>query len=315
MYLKPNTKYTISRENTIGYQLGYHIRVGTIRNNLNSSTWFVASHANNENKQATTITTNEDGIVVLYFNNTIELIKKCLEIIGYLQIEQGETATPYEPYIGQRVNYTPTNPMYSTQDGSIADYVDVEKRVEVYNIKFITLNGSESGWYKYKDLDNGGIAVALSNWANRDDIEHSYNSRNNYYLVDNFKYTNVDSTSNSTGLFLINKTTTSWIVFTVDFATLEEFKQWASENPITVGYVSLTPTETPIPLEDLAKMKSLKTNSGINNIFINGEVKPTIEARYPRNLALVQQQLEQKVLLMSEALTETQANLLLQGGN
>lgn len=211
--------------------------------------------------------------------------------INYFKIELGETATPYTPYVSQPFSYTPTNPMYSTQDGSICDYVDVEKGVEVYNIKFVTLNGSESGWYKYKDLVNGGIAVALSNWANKDDIEHAYNNRNNYYLVDNFKYTNVDSTSNSTGLFLVNKTNSSWILFTVDFATLEEFKQWASENPITVGYVSLTPTETPIDPEQLAMLRALYTYTGVTNLLCNAPVSFT----YERSLQIVINNLENGV--------------------
>ena len=79
--------------------------------------------------------------------------------------------------------------------------------------------------------------------------------------------------------------------------------------------VKVAKTTQPIPEEDLAKLKSLKTEQGITNIFVGGEVKPTIEARYPRDLALVQQQLEQKILLISDSLIDTQAKVLLQGGN
>ena len=222
-------------------------------------------------------------------------------VISNIQIEQGDTATVYEPYAEQCVNYTPTNPMYSTQDGSICDYVDVEKGVEVYNMSgAVVFDGSEDeNWltndncFFIKIVNMITVLNSANFWCDSYTVKFSLD-KGNVYINDGFMYFQIDKNQ---------------------ITSIEEWKQYISQKPITVVYPLATPTETPIPLEDLAKMKSLKTNAGVTNIFVGGEVKPTINARYPRDLALVQQQLEQKILLISDSLIDTQAKLLLQGGN
>lgn len=297
LYLKPNTKYTISRENTIGYQLGYHIRVGTIRNNFNSSTWFVASHANNENKQATTITTNEDGIVVLYFNNTIELIKKCLEIIGYLQIEQGETATPYEPYMGQHINIALPQPMYGTSDGKISDIANIENKQYEYYLKKVVFDGTNA-IFTYLSNSNNVFYTSLDDAISPYEIDTKYILCENLtvypanFTTDNFvdnsiKYGNGSGTSKL--LFIkINDT----------IKTADMLYMWLKEHPITVYYV--TPTTLPIPEEDLKLLKSLKTEQGVTNIFVGGEIKPSIEARYPQDVVSAVNTLQTRLLTLQE---------------
>ena len=226
-----------------------------------------------------------------------------------IQIEVGNTATAYEPYAEQRVNYTPTNPMYSTQDGSICDYVDVEKGVEVYHLYAEVLDGSEDEQYTYS---SSGFRYTTENI-----IQKPTNKIIN--MCDSLKVIagNIININNGEIRFSYYNELNKIVVFKIndDITTVEQLRTYLQQNPMTIVYVLETPTETPIPLEDLAKLKSLKTNAGVNNIFINGEVKPSIEARYPRDLALVQQQLEQKILLISDSLIDTQAKVLLQGGN
>lgn len=214
---------------------------------------------------------------------------------------KGTQALPYEPYQSQHVQFTPPAPLYSTPDGSVADYVDVVKGKYEYNMKFITLNGTESAWYKYKDLVNGGIAVALSNWANGDDIYHLYSQKDNYYLIENFRYSNIDNSKNPVGEFLVNKNDSggSWIFFTVAFSTLEEFIAWLKENPITVGYATTTPTEQDIPAETLEALQALKTFNGVTNIFCNAPVS----AQYEQSVQIVMNKiLEQLNKLQTQTL-------------
>ena len=224
--------------------------------------------------------------------------------ISNILLEHASIATAYEPYTKQRVNYTPTNPMYSTQDGSIADYVDVEKGVEVYNMGTIVYDGSNDEMWSVYPLKKGFTiqlaklksGTAVKGWCDK------------FVVKDNITYeTGIILGLNSNYLYIagINDT----------IETVEDLKVWLAQNPITVIYPLATPTTLPIPKEDLKLLKSLKTEQGVTNIFVGGEVKPTVEARYPRDLALVQQQLEQKILLISDSLIDTQAKLLLQGGN
>ena len=64
--------------------------------------------------------------------------------------------------------------------------------------------------------------------------------------------------------------------------------------------VKVAKTTQPIPEEDLAKLKSLKTEQGINNIFVGSEVKPTIEARYALDIASIVSKLQTKLLTLQE---------------
>ena len=57
-------------------------------------------------------------------------------------------------------------------------------------------------------------------------------------------------------------------------------KEYLSSLNLIANFAVETKTTQPIPEEDLAKMKSLKTNAGVNNIFINGEVKPSLNIEY-----------------------------------
>lgn len=302
LYLKPNTKYTISRENTIGYQFGYYIRVGTIRNNINSSTWFVATHANHENKQAITITTNEDGIVVLYFNNTIERIKKCLETIGYLQIEQGDTATSYEPYQAQQFNYTPTNPMYSTLDGSISDYVDVEKGVEVYNM--LQKQGSQLTNIALQSVKENTVLIIIgkSNNGFKQDkyscfcTEFQNRSGSISGEEDDSEFINTES-SIYTIYINVNKTRLS----TLDTQGAIEF---INNSNLIISCPSATPTEIPIDPTQLAMLRVLYTYNGVTNFLCNAPVSFSYEISQQINKQNVENRLK-----------ALEAKLLLQGGN
>lgn len=240
-------------------------------------------------------------------------------VISNIQIEQGDTATPYEPYQEQHVNITPPQPLYSTVDGSIADEADVEKGVYRYwllrdkienVISSVTVGESKDGIRKWftSDIKNKSLIPITLNGT--------YDTRNlvcTNFIANIEKYRNA---SNET--FSMYEDKTAMFVGSINVNRLNEDSREDIYNFIKdfeIVYPLLTPVEIPIPEEDLAKLKSLRTNAGVNKFFINGEVKPTIEARYPRDLALVQQQLEQKILLISDSLIDTQAKLLLQGGN
>lgn len=228
--------------------------------------------------------------------------------INYFQIEKGTTATSYEPYQSQPFTYTPTNPMYSTQDGSISDYVDVEKGVEVYNMQKYIVTGEEvfiqdytlkSGYYgRYFNLKNGNgivtdkvfcnyLPYVKSVW-NFEQIGFCQNSKNQIHL----RFTNE-------------------ILGITDDTQIEEkrtafanyLKQlYVSENPLYVVVV-VTPTEIPIDPEQLAMLRALYTYTGVTNFLCNAPVSFT----YERSLQIVINNLE-------NAIGQTNANILL-GGN
>lgn len=222
--------------------------------------------------------------------------------INYFQIEKGTTATSYEPYQSQPFTYTPTNPMYSTQDGSISDYVDVEKGVEVYQFKKVVFDGTNATFKRLND-NNVYYTTALSDGITPYTVSYEY-----YIWCDNLKVYKANDTIDT-----INNSIrygTSGGISTVLFlkvddtiTTVEQLNTWLQSNPVTVVYVVQTPTETPINPEQLAMLRALYTYNGVTNFLCNAPVSFT----YERSLQIVINNLE-------NAIGQTNANILL-GGN
>lgn len=222
--------------------------------------------------------------------------------INYFQIEKGTTATSYTPYQSQPFTYTPTQNMYSTQDGSIADYVDVEKGVEVYNMSgAVVFDGSDDEkWALYSD-------TLTSTYGFRIKINEMSNGSKG--LCDKFKVIQSGISSNDSEVVMFGTATDSFIYLRIlrtriTSYTIENFKEWLSQNPIIVVYQLAAPTETPIPQEQLAMLKALYTYTGVTNFLCNAPVSFT----YERSLQIVINNLE-------NAIGQTNANILLNGGN
>ncbi|MFQ9668607.1 hypothetical protein [Thomasclavelia spiroformis] len=238
-------------------------------------------------------------------------------------LNKGSEALPWEPYTGgqpspspqypqeitaisefsgqvnngsehsQPFTYTTTNPMYSTQDGSIADYVDVEKGVEVYNMSGkVVFDGSvDEAWYIYPS--GNGFYIKLSNMLSGLRLKG---------WCDRF---NIIQSGYDTGVIFGLGNNQLYVTSVNEYATtVEEWKIWLSQNPITVVYPLATPTEIPINPEQLQMLRALYTYTGVTNFLCNVPVSFT----YKRSLQIVINNLE-------NAIGQTNANILLNGGN
>ncbi len=293
----------LSNDKTIAGGRGYYANMSPYKEK-NAENYYFFYHNTSGSAYGKFNGLTKGEVIYLRVNSIVANLPLFIEDFKHLQIEVGDTPTSYEPYTEQRVNITLPQPIYSTVDGSIADEVDVEKGVEVYNMGTIVYDGSnDEVWSAYPFKKGFTIQIAklksgtaVKGWCD--------------------KFVVKDNITDETGIILGLGNNYLYIAGVNDtIPTVEELRTWLSQNPITVIYPLATSIEIPISQEDLKLLKSLKTEQGVTNIFVGGEVKPTIEARYPRDLALVQQQLEQKILLISDSLIDTQAKVLLQGGN
>ena len=221
--------------------------------------------------------------------------------INYFQIEKGTTATSYEPYQSQPFTYTPTNPMYSTQDGSISDYVDVEKGVEVYNM--LQKQGSQLTNIVLQSVKENTALITINKSANRFKQDKyscfctEFKNRSGAISgqEDDSEFINTES-SIYTIYINVNKTRLS----TLDTQGAIEF---INNSNLIISCPSATPTEIPIDPEQLAMLKALYTYNSVTNFLCNAPVSFT----YERSLQIVINNLE-------NAIGQTNANILL-GGN
>ena len=106
--VKPNTKYTLSRLNNDLINLGGATYLGmdnVSSGNHRAGTWLNYELLVSYCKQQITVESNADGKLWIFFSSLIyNAYKNGQNPFGYLQLELGSTASPYQPY-----GYLPLN--------------------------------------------------------------------------------------------------------------------------------------------------------------------------------------------------------------
>lgn len=225
------------------------------------------------------------------------------ETITNLQIELGDTATSYESYKEQHINITPPQPMYSTLDGSIADEADVEKGVYRYWLLKDKIGNLATAVYfvqKYGNFQSYSIIKVKDNSLKPITLLGNEDTRN---LICNKCNVNLLDYNNKKETFSLYVDKSAVFVGNINIERLNENTTLNIYNFIKdfeIVYPLLTPIEIPIPSEDLEQLKKLKTGQGVTNIFVDGEVKPTIEAKYPQDIVSIVNKLQTKLLTLQE---------------
>ena len=229
------------------------------------------------------IITIEEGkkyyIAINITGNTLskETILEKVKDMYEIQIEVGDTATPYEPY--QEDKLTILSPVQLEKVGDVADRIickdgawGVEKNVET-----VTFNGSEDWQYNANGDDNLTNTIRLNTKLKTTGIETAS-------IMKNFKFlakTNVDEEGHAikntgTNVFIrINKTRLST-------ADAEGFKLYLKSNPVTIYYQTTQPTFIPLPHDQQVK---LRTFANKTNISFGCEIEPTLKASVPKSLS------------------------------
>lgn len=291
--VKPNTKYTVSRKDDKGAKLNNYMYVQGTR-----TMWMIHTNSNNVNVKQVTLTSTENGTLEVTFAGINQTkLNEVWDILGYLQIEQGVAATPYEPHQGQQISITPPQPLYQNDIANVesGEYeYESQKYVVTGDEIFINDYQAQSGYYgRFFNLGNAvqdgsgkcNCFTHTSSIWNTASEGFCQNANSQIYIK--FSNDRLGITDNTP----VEEKRTAFANY---------LKQlYASKNPLYV-VVKVAKTTQPIPEENLAKLKSLKTNAGVNNIFINGEVKPIVEARYPQDVVSAVNKLQTKLLTLQE---------------
>lgn len=313
IYLKPNTKYTISTNmstNSDGslspiigepkVSVAYIVvTTNTETNTLDSGTNGVAI----SNAKSRTVLTGGTGALFVGYRAGQDSIPKMVTKGGYIQIEEGTVATEYEPYKGQTVDIDLKGNKLCAISDKIKDKLLIDR------------NGNVA-------LQKNVIKIDISNLNNNSWRLESNNTRLGVYSLN----LNVKGNENQICNYFsnYNKYAVSQNSFAVapdfvrirndkKFTTVEDFKNWLQKNNL-YAYCEIKNTQ----LIDLGQIAELpKTFEGINNIWAETNLGNTkIEIEYVQDVKkLLEKQAEQQNARLDniEALlstTQTSALLL-----
>lgn len=141
--VKPGTKYVVSRRDTVGLGTNCYVWIKGV-----ASFWMVHTTNENINVNKGYITSTEDGTIeIIIATSNQEKLNQTWDVLGWLQIEEGDTATEYEPYKETVITHTLAKPLLSLVDGSVADIITLENRLNLLSIYTFTGNETFSGSY------------------------------------------------------------------------------------------------------------------------------------------------------------------------
>lgn len=224
-----------------------------------------------------------------------------------VQIEEGAEATPYEPHQETSIQHTLSKPIRKVN--GFADIINILENKTYRRTLEIDVT-SFTKWYRGNDsydkenttdryavteetnkiLQNKGISPILKNtqtsvWQ-KDAEEFTTNAGNQIHLSlnnDRLNITKSDTASERSSKF-------------VEY--INSLKGTGKE----LVYVPLSVAiEEPLEDELIQKLKTLKTFSSTTHVFVTGIAKPKLNAKYPKDIAAAQAQLEAKVITLQEA--------------
>ena len=223
-----------------------------------------------EKKRATTL---EDGILKLYLR-ACEQSKIGICEFSNIQLEEGTVATPYEPYVEDKL--TILSPVQLEKVGDVADRIickdgvwGVEK-----NIKTKTFtddeNWTSSGQSLYvnpkldfdKSISNS-IIVASMLLGNQIVWREDYLYRGTHYGI-GYKATN--------DMFRVRLE---------GINSKEELNAYIKTKPIVLKYQTINPQFIPLPHNQQIK---LRTFANKTNISFGCEIEPTLKASVPKSI-------------------------------
>ena len=246
---KPNTTYSISLENPCRIEVGNPITGKKIADTNDFKTHLTFTTESNQHYMS----------LKIWRSDYINTEKKYL--IGDIQIEESPTPTSYEPYTEDKTQILLDEPLMRLPNG-VCDEITRDGKL-IRRIGKVVLDRSED-WKTTINLD--GLTYRYS-------LDFKFKTSDNYNNVDNIICNDL-ATKNFPNIYNNGeKGITTWwsndyikktiVICLSNNYSLEQFKEWLSQNPITVYYELETPIiiELPAPYLRIFKDGHLTFNT------------------------------------------------------
>ena len=298
IYVKKGAKISVSCKK-LSSGLGFYALLSKEKGVVNNPySWLYHSSATNLIVDKVTFTAESD---IIYFNFSGNKQSLITELANFLQIEISNAPTEYQPYKEQTLTLTSDRPLTKwdklvEQDAQIGWLYQSAIDNDVKPSRKDLFPGD---FYLYKAHEKGTYTYNVSN----EKKEIGYQTS----LCKQFK--NVNGSCNTGDLFhYSDQPSLKTQYFSTDIPTVEEFKQWMENNPLTMVYKTKTPEFVSLPQSEQETIRALITYCPTTVITTDGgEVDPDIEVTY---IADTKNYIDQKIAAIGKTVVETQKALL-----
>ena len=259
--LKPNTRYTWKRNSNISTNKdNIYFSIAHSQNpNGSPATWMLHHNNTSMGTIQDTFTSNNTGVCYycLHPMNTDGVFTRFCQILDEMkmQLEEGTTATPYEPYKSNILSCETYFDETAQSDkmivlrslpNGVCDTLNVETGEYVQRIGEVVLDGSEDENWELNNTESTSTKrFAIGNFLTGSNVTNDWNGANKYVCDKLNKYLWSDTvefgiTVINNSVFLYNNN--------IDYS-IGALKTWLSQNPITVQYELATPIVSTIDVQ------------------------------------------------------------------
>lgn len=231
--------------------------------------------------------------------------------ISYVQLEKGATATPYEPYTGGKPSPSPEYPHEIKNSGKWNEGTqkyEIVMQVKGADTELQSLTitsdrpitkwdklveqGGQIGWlYKSKIIDGfDGQSSNITRGGKQAEVQHfsvvftdvpNGNGNGDIY-VDRYRAIAMSYTKAEFGICCNwNSGVKFFSAPNETVKTVDDFKKWLTENPLTIAYETESTEFVPLPQSEQAAIRALKTYYPTTVITADGgELDPDIKVTY-----------------------------------
>ena len=257
--LKPSTTYTLSwNGNNMDGKINLYSN-GVKTNSINIG-WY---------KSSVTFTTSEVENGFSFYTQLSDDSSLTSDMSFNVQLEEGTTATPFEPY--------KSNILSASEDvvlrgiGDVQDTLNCLTGEVTERIGEIVLNGSEK-W--------GASSVVSKRYSLEAPINSIVNVTKILCICDKFPSITTNQSDNEQ-LLGITITNGNRIMVNTNYDTIDEFKQYLQQNPITVQYQLATESIKTVDLsikdQDGNEIPKPKSYDEVTHFSINSLIPPIVE--------------------------------------
>lgn len=257
----------LSNDKTIASGRGYYANFSPYKEK-NAENYYFFYHNTSGSAYGKFNSLTKGEVIYLRVNSIVANLPLFIEDFKHLQLEVGEIATDYEPYKPpQFLSYQLVAPLKGINNTK--DIIDIESNQRTDNlttfvlddktIKSIILGTTKEKTQVFQlgisDIFNNNDIWCdkLKNDSNKDEELFTCQSGELYIAIYKGRLETVD---------------------------VDGFKKWLKDNPLTFTGSATTPTQEALPEDLPTELNKLKTNDGSTAIYINGEVKPSLNIEY-----------------------------------